>query len=230
MAESLTTKTFLPALNRIYDTVVDGSVMMTAPDAMAAQYLSANSSPEAAARSLVNWQSGKAGAAGFVTGLGGLITLPVAIPANLAATLALQIQMIAAIAHMGGHDVRSEKVRTLVFIALTGNAAADILKDIGIKIGTQMTKRLIAQISGRPLTAINQRVGIRLLTKAGASGLVNLGKIVPLIGGVIGGGIDIATTQTIGSTAIRMFITPVGAIDSDADTPADTVDPDMPTA
>lgn len=224
MAESLTTRTLMPALNHIYDTVVDGSVMMTGPEVMAAQYLSANGSPEAAARSLVNWQSGKAGAAGFVTGLGGLITLPVAIPANLAATLTLQIQMIAAIAHMGGHDVRSEKVRTLVFIALTGNAAADILKDIGIRIGAQMTKRLLNQISGRTLTAINRRVGIRLLAKTGASGLVNLGKIVPLIGGVIGGGIDIATTQTIGATAIRMFITPAGAIDADTPANADTAD------
>lgn len=224
MAESLTTKTFMPALNRIYDTVVDGTVVMSAPEAIAASYLADNVSPEAAARSLVNWQSGKAGAAGFVTGLGGIVTLPVTIPANLVATLTLQIQMIAAIAHMGGHDVRSEKVRTLVFIALTGNAAADILKDIGIKIGTKMTQRLITQISGRTLTAINQRVGIRLLAKTGASGLVNLGKIVPLVGGVIGGSIDIATTQTIGTTAIRMFITSGGQ--NDADTDADPVDAD----
>lgn len=206
MAESLTTRTLMPALNSIYDTVMDGSVIFTRPEDMARQYLESNGTPAAAARSLVNWQSSKAGAAGFVTGLGGLVTLPITIPANLAATFALQIQMIATIAHLGGHDVRSEQVRGLVFIALTGDAAADILKDIGIKMGVRLTEKLIAQISGRTLVAINQRVGIRLLTKAGTSGLINLGKMVPLIGGVIGGTVDILTTQAIGTAALSIFI------------------------
>jgi hypothetical protein len=36
---------------------------------------------------LISWQVAKAGAAGFATGVGGALTLPVAIPANLVGVL-----------------------------------------------------------------------------------------------------------------------------------------------
>ena len=88
---------------------------------------------------LINWQVAKAGAAGFVTGVGGMLTLPVAIPANLAGVMYIQIRMIGAVAHLRGYDVRSDQVRTLVVACLAGSAAFDILKDIGIDIGTQLT-------------------------------------------------------------------------------------------
>ena len=35
----------------------------------------------------ISWQVAKCGTSGFLTGLGGLITLPVAIPANIASVL-----------------------------------------------------------------------------------------------------------------------------------------------
>jgi hypothetical protein len=37
------------------------------------------------------------------------------------------------------------------------------------------------------ITKINQKVGFRLLTKFGSKGVINLGKMVPLTGGIIGG-------------------------------------------
>jgi hypothetical protein len=94
----------------------------------------------------INWQVAKAGMAGFVTGVGGILTLPVATPANLAGVLSIQIRMIGAIARQCGYDVRSDQEKTLVIACLAGSAALDILKDIGINIGTHVTK----QVRSRP--------------------------------------------------------------------------------
>ena len=49
-------------------------------------------------------------------------------------------------------------------------------------------------------------MGFRFITKFGEKGVINLGKMVPLAGGVIGGGMDVASTTAIGHSAIKMFI------------------------
>lgn len=52
----------------------------------------------------------------------------------------------------------------------------------------------------------NQKVGFRFITKFGSKGLINLGKAVPVVGGVLGGGFDFAETRVIASRAYKMFI------------------------
>ena len=49
------------------------------------------------------------------------------------------------------------------------------------------SKLLLKKIPGKALVAINQRIGYRLITKFGEKGIINLGKAIPLIGGVVGG-------------------------------------------
>jgi hypothetical protein len=114
--------------------------------------------------------------------------------------------MIAAIAVMGGDDVREDKVKTLVYMCLCGSAVADLVKDVGIHVGSKLTLSAINKISGATITKINQAVGFRLLTKFGQTGAVNLGKAVPFIGGLIGGAVDGLTTNTVGDVAISTFI------------------------
>jgi len=159
------------------------------------------------ANSLIRWQNAKAGTSGFVTGIGGLMTMPVAIPANLASVLYIQVRMIAAIAYMGGYNLRDEKVKSLIFMCLIGNFAKDILQETGIRLGTKFTALAIERISEKSLLLINQRVGFKLLTTSGTKGMISLGKTIPLIGGLIGGTIDVAATNTIGNLARNTFLT-----------------------
>lgn len=159
-----------------------------------------------AVRRLIRWQVAKAGGAGFVTGLGGLLILPLTMPANIAAVLLVQLRMIAAIAHLGGHDIHSDQVRTMCFLCVCGNGAADIAKDVGIQLGRKLTEQAIKKLSSEALTKINQRVGFRLMTKFGEKGIVNLGKMVPIAGGLVGGGFDAASTRVVGGVARRTFI------------------------
>ena len=207
MANKLTESKIMDVLNWSYEKAVNGVPGLDSAYDLAADYMKSNESLYNQANSLIRWQNTKAGTSGFLTGLGGIITLPIAIPANVASVMYVQIRMIAALAHMGGHNLNDDRVRSLVFVCLTGNAAKDILKDIGIVVGKKIAQNSIKNISGKTITAINQKVGFRLLTKFGEKGVINLGKAVPLLGGFIGASFDSVTTNTVGNIARDTFIT-----------------------
>jgi len=193
-------------LDWAYEKAISGMPGLDSASQLASGFMEKEGTLREKANSLIRWQNAKAGTSGFVTGLGGLLTLPVAIPANLASVLYIQIRMIAAIAHMGGYDLRDEKVKTLVYMCLVGNFAKDILQETGIRLGTKFTAMAIERISEKSLLLINQRVGFRLLTTSSTKGMINLGKSVPLVGGIIGGSIDVAATNTIGNMARNTFL------------------------
>lgn len=173
---------------------------------IAEDYLAKHSSVDKAVDSLIRWQNAKSATSGFLTGLGGLITLPVAIPANIASVTYVQMRMIAAIAHMRGYDLKDDQVKTFVFVCLTGQSASDILKQAGIKLGTAVTKQAIKKIPGEIIKSINKAVGFRLVTKFGEKGIFNLGKAVPIVGGLIGGTVDGVGTNIVGKTAKKLFV------------------------
>ena len=197
-------------LDWAYDQAVKGIPFLKSAEDLGNEYKQAHTagtdSLEACARRLVRWQMPKAGTSGFLSGIGGVLTLPVAIPANLASVMFVQIRMIAAIAHLGGQDLRNDKVRTLCYACMCGSASADVLKEVGIKLGEKLTEQAIKQITGTTITRINRAVGFRLITKFGQKGLINFGKMVPLIGGVVGGTFDATSTHVIGTIARTIFI------------------------
>lgn len=88
---------------------------------------------------------------------------------------------------------------------MCGNSAKDIAKQAGIKIGNKLTENMIKKIPGAVLTKINQKVGFRLVTKFGQKGVINLGKMIPVAGGIIGGGFDIGSTKVIADVAKKTF-------------------------
>jgi len=158
-----------------------------------------------AVAALIAWQTGIAGAAGFVTGCGGFVALPVAMPANLASALYIQARLIAAIAHLRGHDLKSPDVRTLALACMTGSKAADTLKDAGVRFGTRMTRDVIGWTSPALVKKIERAAGVSVTCAAGAGNAAKFGKFVPVVGGVVAAGFDAAMTQLIGRTADRVF-------------------------
>ncbi|MCU1741664.1 MULTISPECIES: EcsC family protein [unclassified Pseudomonas] len=206
MSNTFTENTLTQALEWAYEKAMDGIPGTGNAQEFADEYRNNNANALDAANSLIRWQNTKAATSGFLTGLGGIITLPVTIPANVASVMYVQLRMITAIAYLGGHDPKEDRVKTLVYTCLAGNAAKDILKDVGISIANKLAISSINKISGATLTKINQAVGFRLLTKFGSTGVVNLGKAVPLLGGLIGASFDSITTNTIGNTARDIFI------------------------
>lgn len=206
MANELTHNKIMQALDWAYDKAINGVPGLDSAAEMASSYTSDSGALIDNANSLIRWQNTKAGTSGFLTGLGGIIAMPVTIPANIASVMYVQIRMIAAIAKMGGYDLKDDKVKTLVYACLAGDAAKDILKDVGIVVGTKIATNAIKSISGKTITAINKSVGFKLLTKFGEKGVVNLGKAVPILGGIIGGTVDAVATNVIGNIARDTFI------------------------
>ncbi len=173
---------------------------------LAEDYLEKDPNIDVSAKKFIGNQIMKCTTSGFLTGLGGIVTLPVAVPANISSVLYVQMRMIACVAYMGGYDVSSDQVKTLIYACLAGVSVNRILKANGIKFGTKLSKSMINKIPGKVILSINKKVGFRFVTKFGQKGTVNLVKVVPFVGGVIGGSFDFVETKIIGDRAYKMFI------------------------
>ena len=199
---NLTEQQMMEILNTLYIKSIDGIPKVSLPiDDLVKDYLDKNEDVEKAAESLINNSIVKCGTSGFLTSFGGFATLIAALPANITSVIYVQLRMCCAIAKMAGYDIYSDQVQTFIFVCLTGSAMTDILKQAGVKFGEKLGISMIKKIPGKTLTAINKKVGFRFVTKFGEKGIVNLGKVIPVVGGVVGGGFDIASTSVIGKNA-----------------------------
>lgn len=173
---------------------------------LAEQYTSKYATPEMAAKEFIKWQVAKCTTSGFITSLGGLITLPVAIPANLATVWYVQMRMLATLAIIGGQDPMDDSVQTLAYICLTGTSISKVCRDAGIQFANKFTIGMIKKIPGATLKKINHAVLQRFITKFGSTGIINLGKMVPLVGGIVGGGFDYVGTKIIARQGYKTFL------------------------
>ena len=144
---------------------------------------------------------------GFITGFGGIITMPVTLPANIGSVLYVQMRMIACVAYMSGYELNSDQTQTFVYACLAGVAVNELIKQAGIKFGVKFANGLIKKIPGKVLTKINQKVGFRFITKFGTKGIINLGKMLPGVGAIVGGGLDLVETKVIAERAYKWFMT-----------------------
>ena len=172
---------------------------------IADEHLAKHGDVEKAIQRLVATHARLATTTGFLTGLGGLITLPVALPADLTALWLTQSRLAGAIAHLRGYDVSSDEVRSVVLMSLVGSSVAETLSQAGVQIGTKSAISAISKVPGRVLIRINQMVGFRLITKAGTKGVVNLTKLAPVVGGFVGGGVNLTSTLAVGAWAKKNF-------------------------
>lgn len=204
---NITEEQMLEILNSLYIKSVNGIPKVSLPvDDLVEDYIKKNSNVEEAAKSLINNSTVKCGTSGFITGFGGFATMIATLPANITSVMYVQLRMCCAIAKMAGYDIHSDQVQTMIYACLTGSAMSDILKQAGIKFGQKFGVAMVKKIPGKTLTAINQKVGFRFITKFGEKGIVNLGKVVPVLGAFIGGGIDVASTRIIGYNAYKIFM------------------------
>ena len=125
---------------------------------MAKRYLDKYGNVNTAINHLVNWQITSSATTGFVTSFGGLPTMAVTLPANIAGVMGIQLR-------------------------------------ISLK-----------KLPGEVLKKINKAVGFRLFTKFGKTGVVNLHKMIPVLGGVVGGSVDALSTYSIAKAAKALFL------------------------
>jgi len=187
---------------------------LTSAEALAGDYLGEATYQDDDARvaALIKWETGKNFTTGFLTGLGGFITLPVAVPAALAASWLVQARMAGAIARIYGHDLESPRVRTKVLLSLAGDVAREAMSDVGVKIGDRLTQRAVEQIPGRLLVEVNKRIGAKMATQIGQRVVLRFPRAVPVLGGVVGGALDAIVCRKVGATARTLFRPPAGSV------------------
>ena len=189
---------------------------------LANDYLDKYPTKQQACKAMINNQIIKWTTAGFITGFGGVITMPVTLPANIGSVLYVQMRMIACTAYMAGFELNSDQTQTFVYACLAGVSVNKLVKQAGIRFGVKFTNGLIKKIPGKVLTKINQKVGFRFITKFGSKGIINLGKLVPGVGAVIGGGLDLVETKAISARAYKWFFE--GDFSGDQDSANDAVE------
>lgn len=201
------TKQMLDTLDIIYRKVLDG-VPKVSPsiEDFANDYLSKHLTIESASQAMLKNQVLKCTTSGAISGFGGLITLLIAIPANVSSVLYIQMRMIACTAHMSGFDIKSDQVQTLIYACLAGISVNSVLKNTGIQMSQKFAHAYIRRIPIETLKSINRKVGFRFITKSGETGIVNLTKLIPAIGALTGGGFDFIETKIIANRAYKWFI------------------------
>ena len=204
-SEVLTPEKMVRMLDACYDLAILGNKLSPSIESMADDYLKKYPDPSQAVKKMMKNQILKCTTSGFVTGIGGIITLSFTLPANISSVLYIQIRMIACTAYMAGYNIQSDQVKTFVYACLAGVSVSNILKKIGVKDGEKVAINIIKKIPGKVLIEINKKVGFRLVTKFGQKGLVNFRKMVPFVGAAIGGSLDLVETKVISSRAYSWF-------------------------
>ena len=162
--------------------------------------------PEGAVKRIVRSHVVKGGVGGFVTSVGGFVTMPVALPANVVEFYVGATRMVAAIATLRGYDVNDPQVRTAVLLTLVGSDADEVLAKAGLTGGTgKMVGFVGQQLPPAALLILNKAIAFRLLRGFGEKAFARLGRAIPLAGGVVGGGIDVWMMKRIADHALNEF-------------------------
>lgn len=145
-------------------------------------------------------------AGGFVTGLGGFVTMPVSLPVNVAEFYLQAVRMVGGIATLRGYDITEPRVRTAVLLTLVGSDAEAVLKKAGMtSAGSAVTSYALRGLPPAALMVVNKAVGFRLMRGVSEKLLSRFGRGLPLAGGLVGGGIDGFMMKKIADHAMKEF-------------------------
>ncbi|MGN0065670.1 MAG: EcsC family protein [Nocardioides sp.] len=204
VAPSLTSTFVREALVRAIDGV---GPLPGAAEAAEAALAARNGDEVRAVHDLIEANVRLAGGQGFLTNVGGLLTAPIAIPANIAGVVLIQLRMVAGIAHLRGHDLADPAVRSAVMASLLGQE----------RVGELVTaKRLpgppgeLAESTARNRhtdALVASEVASDLITRVAGKQLVStVGRRIPVVGGVFGAGADGYATWRVGRYADAEFL------------------------
>jgi uncharacterized protein (DUF697 family) len=191
------------ALRQVIEIAIDGYGRMPSAKTVAARYLQRQQGAvDEAITSIIDHHIRLASAQGFVTNIGGLAALPVAIPANITGVAIVQARMVAAIAHLRGYDLNDSRVRTALVMCLMGgeqvarHIAEGTLPSSPMAVATapMFDPDLDRQVADEVVTDLAARIGGKNLALA-------ITRRLPLLGGGVGAIMDAIATYQIGRYA-----------------------------
>lgn len=194
-------------VQRLLDVGIDGVGPFDSADRVAAAALSdAGGDVDKAIRIVRRTHRRLAAAGGFVTGIGGFYTMLVSLPANVLEFYLLGTRLTAVIARLRGYDIGQPEIRSAILLTLTGADSDDILKKAGLYApGGQLAALAVDRLPPPALMVLNKAIGFQLLSKIRGGVFMRLGRGAPVLGGALGGGIDVYMLGRIAELAEREF-------------------------
>ena len=195
-------------LRQVLEIAIDGYGRMPSAKAVAARHLQRlGGSVDEAITSIIDHHIRLASAQGFVTNIGGVAALPVAIPANITGVAIVQVRMVAAIAHLRGYDLNDNRVRTaLVMCLMGGEQVAKHIADgtlptspMAVATAPIFDPDLDRQVADDVVADLAARIGGKNLALA-------IVKRLPLAGGGVSAVMDGFATYQIGRYATGELI------------------------
>jgi uncharacterized protein (DUF697 family) len=195
-------------LRQVLEIAIDGYQRFPGAEQIAESKLAKSSGDvQLAIDAVIDQHIRLAGVQGFVTSIGGLVTLPVALPANLTGLAIVQARMVAAIAHLRGYDLDDPRVRTAVITCLLGeDGVIDRLKKsslptspLAIATAPVFDPELDRQVAGEVVAELIARI-------SGKRMALTVTRRVPLLGGAVGAGVDGWATYRVGEYAEKSLI------------------------
>jgi hypothetical protein len=192
-------------VRQAFDRAVDGvGPLKGAAEAADAKLAECHGVSEKAIDKLIDSHVRLAGAQGFATNLGGLVTMAVTIPANISGLALLQCHLVAGIAHLRGYPLTDPRVRNAVLACILGADTVTALvrehrlpgapmviataphhdPDLDQRIATEVATVLISQVAGKRTAAF-------------------VGRRVPVVGGGVGALTDGYDTYKVGRYAAK---------------------------
>lgn len=200
------------AVQRMIDTVrdvgLDGKLTYSSAAEVAkrARRGRARKRPEKAVSRIVRSHRRGVTAGGFLTGLGGVVTLPVLLPTNVMEFYIQATRMVGAIAVVRGYDLDDEEIRVRVLAALLGEESGDVLGSIGLgPVAGAAARGVAGRLPESPHAAVVSAVGGRLIRRFGLRSARLFGKAIPGLGGVLGALSDRKQLNRIAEAAKKGF-------------------------
>lgn len=163
--------------------------------------------PEKAVGEVIDNNVRLAGAQGFLTNLGGLVTAPVMLPANVSGLAVIQCRMIAGIAHLRGHDLDDPRVRNAILASLLGEDQVNPMIKRKKLPGPPMALATAPVHDPELATFLAGEVASFLISKVvGRRVVVTASRRMPVFGGIVGAGADGYSTWRAGRYAEREFL------------------------
>lgn len=148
-----------------------------------------------------------AGAQGFATNIGGILTAAITIPANLAGLAVIKCRMVAAIAHLRGYDLDDPRTHDAVLACLLGESEITKLIESRALPAPPMALATAPARDPGVQVAICAEVARGLVSSvAGKRLAVQAARRVPVVGGVVGLGADAYDAWRAGRYAEREFL------------------------
>jgi hypothetical protein len=187
-------------LNRLYPKALDGLPLLGTPEETAGPWRKGPGARRQRAEKMIRPHVALAGTTGFVTGLGGWLTMPITVPADLAGVALLQLHLAASCAALAGRDLRTKATQDEVIECLLMTDVGENTEEVEAaeRVGVKLAERGLRFFIGQAVTWSAKRAGQQLVARRFARG-------VPLVGGAIGAVSDAYITRVVAQHALDTF-------------------------